>query len=415
MKQKLQIFLIIVFSFLSASWAKASEPSDFAKYFEVDLDAPIPDLQALEHEFEKATDVYNPRYLLSWDMGTSFDPIWVATITKFGLSETRIKAPGEDSLYDMIKAMPPEYYPYIGPQLHISQGISEKIVNMPGIKETKHQFPSRIAPQLADIEDLQFLSPQLYLLLMPEVWPSNIKPTDAPRRRPAQLPRVYTPQNVFQNAFANVPENGFGGRSRTEQGLSADNLRTLHITKTSPLTSADVLAFLDTLDGVESFGTLSNLVKISHAGALLDFWEQLNGKAIPLNGLKDAVNPCQRLVLKMKWAGIHNQFAQKVGAQGFDVDEWAYTCDKTIKAFRVARISSATLILIKNYKKGVYRQWIDPLKPFYRDNQYASMQAVIEMNKAPKQDVLTALKNERAILEKLRPFGNTLLTAPIAQ
>ena len=53
--------------------------------------------------------------------------------------------------------MPPQMYEYIGPYLHTVPGIPEKVLNMPGIKETKNKFPSRIAPQLADIEDIEMI------------------------------------------------------------------------------------------------------------------------------------------------------------------------------------------------------------------------------------------------------------------
>ena len=62
----------------------------------------------------------------------------------------------------MIQSLPKQYYPYIGPYLHTVPNMSPKILNLPGIKETKNQFPERIAPQLKDIPNLEFLSPYLY-------------------------------------------------------------------------------------------------------------------------------------------------------------------------------------------------------------------------------------------------------------
>ena len=70
-------------------------------------------------------------------------------------------------MYDMLMMLPKEYYPYIGPMLHTFPGISDRILMLPGIKETKNKFPERIAPQLQGIEDLEFLSPHLYILLIP--------------------------------------------------------------------------------------------------------------------------------------------------------------------------------------------------------------------------------------------------------
>mgnify|MGYP003311110199 CR=1 FL=1 len=47
-----------------------------------------------------------------------------------------------------------------------------------------------------------------------------------------------------------------------------------------------------------------------------DYWESKNGTALSLNGLKDGVNPCQRLALKIRWAGLEDEFIKiKVTAQ----------------------------------------------------------------------------------------------------
>ena len=57
----------------------------------------------------------------------------------------------------LLENMHKEYYQYIGPYLHTVPTISEKVLNMPGIKETKNKFPTRIAPQVADIEDIEIV------------------------------------------------------------------------------------------------------------------------------------------------------------------------------------------------------------------------------------------------------------------
>ena len=190
-------------------------------------------------------------------------------------------------------------------------------------------------------------------------------------------------------------------------------LRTMKITKNSPLTTGDIRAFLRTIDGVKKFGTFSNTMKIISAGYLLDYWEQKNGTALSLNGLKDGVNPCQRLALKIRWAGLENEFTKTVSSEGFDVKEWAYTCDKTIKAYRISRVSSAKIAAMRTYKKGTYNKYIETLKPKYRERQYSTMQSIIEMHKAPKSDVYEALKNERMIYDKIAPLGGDLLVSPI--
>lgn len=387
---------------------------DYEKFYEVDLDAPVPDLKSLKKELNELTDDYNSYYLFSWDTGLTFNANVSEKITAYGNLESRIKKDSEEALYQQIANLPKEFYPYIGPNLHAQQGISEKILNMPGIKETKNQFPKVIAPQLQDIEDLEFLSPHLYLLLMPQMWPSNQKPVERPRIRSSKVSKSTYNADFFARVLNKIPDQGFGGQNRMGQTPPQDKLRTLHPTKTSPLTTADIKAFTQTLDAVRSFGTGANFIKINQAGILLDYWEQKNNKALMINGLKDVVNPCQRLALKIKWAGLETEFLKAVAPQAFNLKEWAYTCDKTIKAYRISRMSLAHLTALEAFKKGVFNAYTETLDPKWRENQYLNLQSLALMYKAPKEDVLEALKNESLIFEKITPFGNLLITSPIA-
>lgn len=406
---KLLFFVYALFGSFSVN----AGMKDYAKYFVVDLDAPLPDIEELQKEYQRATDIYNPRYMVSWDMGPVFDKVWSSTITSFGTSEKYIKSASEQEMYDLLMTIPKEYYPYVGPMLHTLPGISDRILMLPGIKETKNKFPERIAPQLANIEDIEFLSPHLYLLLIPEMWPSNQKPVEKPIKIKAKIPQFTLDQKFLDNAMSKVPEQGFGGAFFTNNKPGPDKLRTLKITKNSPLTTGDIRAFLRSIDRVKSFATFSNTLKIISAGHLLDYWEQKNGTAIALNGLKDGVNPCQRLALKVKWAGLEDEFVKEVGQEGFGINEWAYTCDKTIKAYRVARVSVAKISSMRAFKSGAYDKYINTLKPVYRERQYSAMQSIIEMHKAPKSDVYEALKNERLISDKLIPLGGMLISSPI--
>ena len=407
------IFKLFVFLLVFIPFTVNAGMEEYAKYFEVDLDAPTPDLKALEKEMNAANDIFNPRYMVSWDMGPVFDETWKSTITSFGTSEKYINSASEEEMYDMLMMLPKEYYPYIGPMLHTFPGISDRILMLPGIKETKNKFPERIAPQLQGIEDLEFLSPHLYILLIPEMWPSNTPPSEKPKTVKAKIPQFTHSPEFLKSVMNNVPEQGFGGAFFTNNKPGPDMLRTMKITKNSPLTTGDIRAFLRTIDGVKKFGTFSNTMKIISAGYLLDYWEQKNGTALSLNGLKDGVNPCQRLALKIRWAGLENEFTKTVSSEGFDVKEWAYTCDKTIKAYRISRVSSAKIAAMRTYKKGTYNKYIETLKPKYRERQYSTMQSIIEMHKAPKSDVYEALKNERMIYDKIAPLGGDLLVSPI--
>ncbi len=405
---------ILTLLFLLFSFSAKSEIPDFSKYFEVDLDAPLPDLEKLKEEYIAQSQIYEPRYVVSWDMGPTFDRIWREVITAYGTSEKRIRSAGEEDLTDMIASLPKEFYPYIGPLLHSVPGIPEKILNMPGIKETKNKFPERIAPQLQGIEDLEFLSPYLYILLMPEMWPNNNKPIETPKKRRAKIPQTPYNPDFYANVFNSVPKGGFGGANTRGERPLEDKLRTLKVTKTSPLTTADIVAFTNTLDGVFAFATFDNKFKVVQASFLLDYYEAKNGTALDMNSLKDIVNPCQRLALKIKWAGLETEFSKNIAKEGFNLKDWALTCDKTIKAYRTILVSDGKLASLRLYRKGVYNAYMQSLAPKWRDRQFATMQGVLKMYETNRNDVIEALKNEHIIQEKLKPFGPLMLTSPLS-
>ncbi len=406
--------LLLLLFFVCFSFSAFSQDIDYRKYFEVDLDAPIPDLKALRREMEKASAIYEPRYVLSWDMGPAFDSVWRYVITSYGTSEKRIRAAGEEDLTEMILSLPKDFYPYIGPFLHSVPGIPEKILNLPGIKETKNKFPERIAPQLADVDNLEFLSPYLYILLMPEMWPDNNKNVEMPRLRKAKLPKVpYTPE-FYANISKEIASGGYGGPNQSSEQALKDNLRTIHPTKSSPLSTSDVVAFTNTLDGVLAFSTLDHKFQLILAGNLLDYYEAKNGTALDMNTLKDIVNPCQRLALKIKWAGLETEFLKIVSKEGFNLKEWAFTCDKTIKAYRTIVISDATLATLQSYKRGLYNGHLASLSSKWRGRQRATMEGFVEMYRTNENDVRQAIKNESIIKEKLLPFGSLMLTSPLS-
>ena len=118
------------------------------------MDAPLPDLKKLQEEYIQVTEIYEPRYIVSWDMGPVFDRVWRDVITSYGSSEKRIKAAGEEDLTEIIATLPKEFYPYIGPVLHTMKGLSGKILDLPGIKETKNKFPDKIASRFQNIPEI---------------------------------------------------------------------------------------------------------------------------------------------------------------------------------------------------------------------------------------------------------------------
>lgn len=404
---KCRFLTYVAFVFLCCTEVKAVAPSDFADRFKIDLNEKLPKIEELRKQFRPAP-VYDRKFDYYWKIGNKFDRPFAATIKKYGMRSKRLKWDGEDDLLEMIKSLPPQTYEYIGPYLHTVPGISEKILNMPGIKETKNKFPSRIAPQVADIENIEMLSPAFYFLLMPEAWPENFSmdELEIPQKMPEPANK-YRPKMLDSIARAVRPEDYAPGAS-VENPLSS-RLRTISPNENSPLTTADISAFIATLDELKFFDKdLQAQTRLIEAGNLLDRWEEAQGKGAVVPMLKDLVSPCSRFVQKARLAGLNRDFAGIVAKQGFSENEWAYTCDKTVKAYRLLNMSQIELQTILLYRKNTYGDMLNSFDYKTAPFVAATMQAMIERYKAPLQDMLEVKKNYKQIEKALRESGGRI-------
>ena len=408
--------LLIAFMMMFGGVAESAEPKDFAEYFIVDMDEVFPAPEELVVRFMEKAEDYNPKYAYRQEIGNIFDKVFRATITNYGASEKRIKNRVEDDLYEMLQRMPKEYYPYIGPFIHVAKGIPEKIKNMPGIKETKNKFPERIAPQLADLENLEFLSPHLYILLMPEIWPENIKNIEYEPKEQEVYVKANIPDKMFDKIDEIMPEEEFYPDHKPDNSIKMSDLQTVMPTKDSPLTSGDIKAFASTLDKIYDFSKQGdNLSRVIDAGYLINFHEQETGRALPLNSLKDMVNPCQRLAQRIRLAGLEKDFLNIVSQDGFDLNGWAYTCDKTIKAYRKLKMDSFMAVDLRNFKRGSYSNYIkDSMSEKSANIQFSLMQGTIEMYSAPMGDCMETMKNYNLLSEKFKKSEYMILSAPLA-
>jgi len=396
---------------LASAAAEAVTPADYAGRFEVDMKEDIPPLEELRRMFAPKP-VYDRKFDYFWNIGKVFDKGFAQTIRSYGTRQTRLKWPGEETMLEQLKNTPKEYYPYIGPYLHTIPGISEKVLNLPGIKETKNRFPKRIAPQLADIENLEFMSPALYFVLMPELWKDN----DVSREKMKfqRLPQTNRYDTAFiKKVMETVPPEDYAPGATPQEPLQS-RLRTISPDATSPLTGKDVQAVARSLEALADYGeNINNKAKIIEAGALLDAWENSKGTGAILPNIKDLVNPCQRLVQKIKMQGMEHEFSEIIAGEGFNMEEWAYTCDKTIKAYRVLRMSTPELMTLLLYKRNVYQNQLNAYPEKIAPSVAVTMQSMVEMYKAPLNDVLEVKKNHQAVKDAFEKIKYRIVFQPI--
>ena len=407
------LFLVFVCCCGSAE-AKVSNRVDI---FDVDLDRKLPPREELTALYVKdAPSDYSWNYGSQLTIGNMFDKAFKFTIGEYGQSEVRLKTYYEDDLIKMLEKMPKKFYQYIGPLLHKAPGMSEKILNMPGIKETKNKFPTRIAPQLEHIEDLEFLSPVLYILLMPEAWPGYVETEDdvAPKQVfvPKVTPKVDYDPNFIEELKKLVPEDDYVGEAKSSK-VSLSDLRTIKPSKTSRITSADVKAFVNTVSKINAFGdNLETKMKILQAEMLIDVWERDNIVDIGVPALKDMVYPCRRLAQKIRYAGLESQFVSIVSEDGFDLNGWAYTCDKTIRAQRVSKMHTAKLSNILALQRGLQEYYLS-VDDYNAKTQLITGQALIDMYSAPIEDVLEVKKNSKFLEDNFKSNRFKIITAPV--
>lgn len=394
--KKITIIIFIFLSLLKYSWAASM--ADYKDAFKIILEKDnLPQREELEAIFNQENRYYDKKYVSVWDLLGDFDADFYARAATYGINEKRLKWEDEDLVLEMISAIPKDFYPYIGPMLFEVPNMSEKILNLPGIKETKNQFPKRIAPQLQDIEDIEFLSPGLYFLLIPEFWPENLENIEIPKQTPYYPKTKYDPK--FYAALKQIvpPEDFMQGANKKNSGKS--DLRTIYPDANSLITAADVEAFVKTLPLVEEwFKTADNEYQLSIVSSMLWSYEANKEPAI-MAGIREMVNPCARLVQKAKLIGQERALANKVVKEGFSLNEWAYTCDKTIKAYRLSLIHNSVMQSIRMYKQGLYDDEINKLSPRSAKIRFATMQAIVSAYSAPISDMIEVRK-KRPQLEK---------------
>ena len=335
---------------------------DYAHFYNVDLEEPIPQIWRLKKDYAKANSRYNWNYDFSWRIPTTFDSGFKKQIKTFGSVEKRIDNPDEESLLRDLQRIPRSLYPYIGPMLHRMRGLSGKILDLPGIKETKNKFPERIADRMRNIPNIEKISPELYVYISPQFWGEGMNSLERPsllQNQPETMPDIRIKPDFIRELMSKVKASDFG-QDKNPQPAEI-GFRHFNADINTPLSSADVRAFVGTFDALDKFRKHNgNELKLIMIDPLIQYWEQQNGVPEEISFLKQVVNPCQTIVRKVKWTNLQDEFQQAVGAYGFGLNDWAYTCDKVIKAYRVHNMPQAYVSTLKLQRKGYYYKFFDP-------------------------------------------------------
>jgi len=334
----------------------------YSALYEVDIDEEIPMVWRLKQEREKAVSRYYWGYDFNWRIPTVFKTDFRQNIKNFGTIEKRLNNPDEESLLRDLKRLPPSVYPYFGPVLHTIRGLSGKILDLPGIKGTKHKFPERIAGVMQDIPDIEFLSPELYIYLSPQLWGEDLQALEFPQiaadQKPEDFPDMRINPEFIRKIKAAVKASDYGAGKKGPP--PQPGFRHFNPDKNTPLSAVDVAAFIATFDALEEFRRRNdNELRLFMVSPLINYWDEKNGTPKEIAFLRQAVNPCQTIIRKVRWSGLQEEFQQAIGAQGFGLNDWAYTCEKTIKAFRVHNMPQAFVSTLQLLRSGYYYPILD--------------------------------------------------------
>ncbi len=409
--------ILALFLTFGISHSATADISEYRHSFDVKMDMDLSNLYKYIIEMQKTAEVYNKGYTSRFEMGNRFNKEFSRVIKAYGSSESRIKTSYEDELLDLILMLPKEMYQYIGPMLHEIPTMPEKILNLPGIKETKNKFPEEIAEKYKGMENIEALSPALYIALMPQMWEKK-KNLDKPANIPSVKPKkpVFLPDYLKEKNDSPVPQaqnKPASAKARKTTAPADMTRRTLYPSLTSPLTTKDAEAVMATWDKINEWGKKGNDIAVIRAGILLDMMEQDGDKPLRQPALKDMVNPCQNLVLKTRIAGIYHSFSTIVAQEGFTPEEWAYTCDKTLKAFRAANANHSMALAIRFHRRGYYEHYYRMLPQKWQESMRESEAALVAMYSVLREDVEAVSPIREKIRKKLLENGEMLLITPI--
>ncbi len=301
----------------------------------------------------------------------------------------------EDDIYRLILMLPKYAYQYIGPFIHEMPYVSDRILNIPGIKETKGKFPTRIAPQMKEYAKKygKYMSTHLYIYLMPEAWaiPEREKSTFKGYSKIIKIDENTKPDDLFTINNKTLlkkhkmlsPENyrtGAALQKKVRPQTPADQ-----VTQTSALTEGDVEAALASFQEIEKeFGN----------NRFDEFHTALRDMSLSDNNLMgEMLNPMQTLVDKIKRLPEKDRFAKTLAKHGFTLDSWGITVDKIIKARRVATMSPAIALNLAAWRRlKKPPKSFDMLSPRDRQISWDSIQLFLGMYTTTRENLL-AVKN----------------------
>lgn len=268
----------------------------------------------------------------------------------------------DQAILDLIPQLPPAHYQYVFPAFHEMSALSHRLRTMPEIAKWRRKVPTRLAPEVEGQGPYgwRYLSPFLYIYLMPEMWPSYYKENEAPKleiTRQIDWTNADDVRQAFEQ-FSHVEDlrKSLSARAAidVEGGVSEQDMRMVH------QVFSDLVALSETPEGKAIF---------SHVVVALD-----SDKIYPA-----MARPCASLTERMRAIGMGSFLDPVLAKAQVSEADFVEKCERITRAYRVSQSTPEMALYIIGLKKKLKDNPTASVAPIWR--------ALIEMFSVSMADV----------------------------
>ncbi|MBP5160771.1 MAG: hypothetical protein ILP11_01820 [Alphaproteobacteria bacterium] len=228
----------------------------------------------------------------------------------------------DQAVLEIIPQIDPLYRQYIFPAFHEMSAMSHRLRTMPEIAKWRGKVPTRLAPEVEGKGPYgwRYLSPFLYIYLMPEMWPSFYRESEPPKpeiTRQIDWTNAEDVARTFdQFADAEAARQAFVERALKDVpgGLSEQDMRTVH------QVLSDLIDVSETREGKAVF---------AHVVVALDSDDIYPTMA----------RPCASLVARLHTIGMEHFLTPVLQKAGVSEQDFVDKCERVTRAYRVANSS----------------------------------------------------------------------------
>ncbi len=253
-----------------------------------------------------------------------------------------------ESITASIMATPKAYWQYIVPALYVTPLIPQEVLDNPDFLPYKGKKPTIIDPSKQKFADkyLDDLHPTLYTYLMPAQMAGEpavqITLQQAIAEHSKKLPKEYPEQyflderprsQLIDKAFAAEPAEKYSTGEYLKE--KPDTTRDPKITQNSTLKGGDVIAFLQTIPETIMVANKNQTLSVNPKTDFSSRFTSMLNTEPPIA----PSNPCKSFADSLD-NSLKKGYEIVLKEYGFTLDSWAFTCDKTIKAYRLYSMSA---------------------------------------------------------------------------